>query len=86
MIGVDWRVPIQDARARIGSDFAVQGNPDPVLLFAPWEVLERRTREILDAVMDTPGFIFNLGRGLVHNNPTVEVETLRRLTEFIHTY
>lgn len=86
VIGVDWRVPIQDARERIGYNFPVQGNLDPVLLFAPWEALERRTREILDAAMDKPGFIFNLGHGVVHNNPSVEIATLQKLTEFVHTY
>lgn len=86
VIGVDWRVPIQDARRRIGLEYAVQGNLDPVLLFAPWSVLERHARDVVDAALDTPGFIFNLGHGVVHNNPPVEVETLRRLTEFVHTY
>ncbi|QSO52527.1 uroporphyrinogen decarboxylase [Alicyclobacillus curvatus] len=86
VIGVDWRVPIQDARQRIGYNFAVQGNLDPILLFAPWEALQRRTREILDAAMDKPGFIFNLGHGVTHNDPPVDVDTLRRLTEFVHEY
>ncbi|KPV42336.1 uroporphyrinogen decarboxylase [Alicyclobacillus ferrooxydans] len=86
VIGVDWRVPIRSARERIGYEFPVQGNLDPILLFAPWEALERRTREILDESMDKPGFIFNLGHGVTHNDPPVAVETLQRLTEFIHNY
>lgn len=86
VIGVDWRVPLPVARQRIGSNLAVQGNLDPILLFAPWPVLERRAREILDEGMQQPGFIFNLGHGVTHNQPTVEVETLRRLTELVHEY
>lgn len=86
VIGVDWRVPIQAARARIGDHFAVQGNLDPILLFAPWDILEQRTREILDVAMERPGFIFNLGHGVTHNDPPVAVDTLRRLTKFVHEY
>jgi uroporphyrinogen decarboxylase len=87
VIGVDWRVPIASARERIGYDFALQGNLDPAMLFAPWPEIERRTKAILDeGIASGNGFIFNLGHGVIHNNPTVEVETLRRLTEFVHEY
>lgn len=86
VIGVDWRVPLPAARDRIGPDLAVQGNLDPILLFAPWPVIERRAREILDEGMQHPGFVFNLGHGVTHNQPTVEVDTLRRLTAFVHDY
>jgi uroporphyrinogen decarboxylase len=86
VIGVDWKVPIPAARERIGRNFAIQGNLDPAMLFAPWPEIERRTRTILDDGMADDGFIFNLGHGVIHHQPTVEVETLRRLTEFIHEY
>lgn len=86
VIGVDWRVPIDAARQRIGGDFTIQGNIDPAMLFAPWPEIERRTRTILDAGMAHDGFIFNLGHGVIHHNPTVEVETLRKLTAFVHEY
>jgi uroporphyrinogen decarboxylase len=86
VIGIDWRVPIPTAREKIGGDFALQGNLDPALLLAPWPVLEDKARKILDAGMAREGFIFNLGHGVIHTNPPVEIETLRRLTEFVHDY
>jgi uroporphyrinogen decarboxylase len=83
VIGVDWRISIQEARHRVGPSFAIQGNLDPALLLAPWEVIEERVREILDQGMKTPGYIFNLGHGVF---PEVRVDTLQRLTEFVHAY
>jgi uroporphyrinogen decarboxylase len=86
VVSIDWRVPIPEARKRLGSHIAIQGNLDPVLLFAPWQELERRARAVVDAGIAGPGFIFNLGHGVVHNNPTIETATLARLTEFVHEY
>lgn len=83
VIGVDWRIPLAEARKRVGERYALQGNLDPALLFAPWEVLQKRAEEILEEGMEQPGFIFNLGHGVF---PEVRVETLQRLTEFVHTY
>jgi uroporphyrinogen decarboxylase len=83
VIGIDWRISIPEARNRVGSSFAIQGNLDPAILLAPWEVIEERAKEILDQGMEKPGFIFNLGHGVF---PEVRVETLQRLTEFVHTY
>ncbi|MFC4769638.1 uroporphyrinogen decarboxylase [Effusibacillus consociatus] len=83
VIGVDWRVPLDSARARVGSDFALQGNLDPALLLAPWDVIERNAKEILDMGMAQPGYIFNLGHGVF---PEVKGETLQKLTEFVHQY
>jgi len=86
VVGVDYRVPLRDARQRVGLNMALQGNLDSAILFAPWSEIERRTREILDEGLDTPGFIFNLGQSLIHNNPPVDVGTLQRLTQFVHDY
>ncbi|MEB6550368.1 uroporphyrinogen decarboxylase [Heyndrickxia sporothermodurans] len=82
VVGLDWRLPIQEARQK-GITKAVQGNLDPALLLAPWEVLEEKTKSILDQGMKTPGYIFNLGHGVF---PQVNPETLKRLTSFIHEY
>ncbi|WP_078552640.1 uroporphyrinogen decarboxylase [Bacillus alkalicellulosilyticus] len=82
VIGLDWRMPIREARAK-GVSKTVQGNLDPAILLAPWDVIEGRTKEILDAGMETPGFIFNLGHGVF---PEVNPDTLRRLTAFVHEY
>jgi uroporphyrinogen decarboxylase len=59
------------------------GNLDPALLLAPWDVLQEKTKAILDQGMDKPGYIFNLGHGVF---PQVDPDTLKRLTSFIHEY
>lgn len=82
VVGLDWRLPIKEARAK-GITKTVQGNLDPALLLAPWPVIEEKAKEILDQGMETPGFIFNLGHGVF---PQVKVETLQQLTKFVHEY
>ncbi|MCL6592953.1 MAG: uroporphyrinogen decarboxylase [Alicyclobacillus sp.] len=86
VIGLDWRVPVAAARRRTAGRVALQGNLDPAMLLAPWPQIERRARTILDAGLVCDGFIFNLGHGVVHHQPPVAVETLQRLTEFVHEY
>lgn len=83
VIGVDWRVPLQAARQRIGPEFAVQGNLDPATLLAPWQVLKTKAQAVLDAAQRQPGHVFNLGHGVIRTTP---VENLQRLTEWIHEY
>ncbi|HET7658463.1 MAG TPA: uroporphyrinogen decarboxylase [Bacillales bacterium] len=82
VLGLDWRMTIQSARQN-GVEKALQGNLDPSLLLAPWEMIERKTKEILDQGIEQPGFIFNLGHGVF---PQVKAETLKRLTHFVHEY
>ncbi|MCJ8005913.1 uroporphyrinogen decarboxylase [Lederbergia wuyishanensis] len=82
VVGLDWRLPIADAR-KIGVTKAVQGNLDPAVLIANWESVEERAKEIIDQGIQTPGFIFNLGHGVF---PDVNPEMLKRLTSFIHEY
>lgn len=82
VVGLDWRLPISEAR-KIGITKTIQGNLDPAILLAPWDVIEKRVIEILDQGMAQPGYIFNLGHGVF---PDVKVETLQRLTKFIHDY
>lgn len=82
VIGLDWRITIDEARNR-GVKKTVQGNLDPAILLAPWEVIEQRAKEILDQGMKTPGYIFNLGHGVF---PEINPETLKRLTAFVHEY
>jgi uroporphyrinogen decarboxylase len=82
VVGLDWRLPIEEARAR-GIQKAVQGNLDPSILLAPWEVIEERTKAILDQGMKQPGYVFNLGHGVF---PQVQPETLKRLAAFVHEY
>ncbi|KYD32283.1 uroporphyrinogen decarboxylase [Parageobacillus toebii] len=82
VIGLDWRLSIREARER-GITKALQGNLDPAVLLAPWEVIEKRVKQILDEGMEQPGYIFNLGHGIF---PEIQPETLKRLTAFIHDY
>ncbi|EKN70509.1 uroporphyrinogen decarboxylase [Schinkia azotoformans] len=82
VVGLDWRLPIAEAR-KMGITKTVQGNLDPALLLAPWNVIEEKAKEILDQGMAHPGYIFNLGHGVF---PDVQVETLKKLTTFIHEY
>ena len=81
VVGVDYRVSLTDAVARLGDRYAVQGNLDPALLFAPWEVLERRVREIVEEGRHAPGHIFNLGHGVL---PDVDPDVLTRVTALVH--
>lgn len=83
VLGVDWRVPLDEAWARLGHDVAVQGNLDPSVLFAPWPEIERRAIEVLDRAAGRPGHIFNLGHGIMTETP---VENVRRLAELVHSY
>ncbi|MFB9761092.1 uroporphyrinogen decarboxylase [Ectobacillus funiculus] len=82
VVGLDWRLSIEEARAR-GIQKAVQGNLEPAILLCPWDVIEERVKAILDQGMKQPGYVFNLGHGVF---PEVKPETLQRLTKFIHEY
>ncbi|MFP3122208.1 uroporphyrinogen decarboxylase [Ectobacillus funiculus] len=82
VVGLDWRLPIEEARAR-GIQKAVQGNLEPAILLCPWDVIEERVKAILDQGMKQPGYVFNLGHGVF---PEVKPETLQRLTKFVHEY
>ncbi|EZP78706.1 uroporphyrinogen decarboxylase [Parageobacillus genomosp. 1] len=82
VIGLDWRLSIREARKK-GITKALQGNLDPAVLLAPWEVIEKRVKQILDEGMEQPGYIFNLGHGIF---PDIQPETLKRLTAFVHDY
>ncbi|WP_460705136.1 uroporphyrinogen decarboxylase [Luteococcus sediminum] len=81
VVGVDWRTPLDVASRRIGPDKAVQGNLDPALLLAPWEVLAERVREVIRAGAKAPGHIFNLGHGVP---PTTDPGVLTRIVELVH--
>lgn len=82
VVGLDWRLPIADAR-KLGITKAVQGNLDPAVLISSWDAIEERAKEIIDQGIEKPGFIFNLGHGVF---PEVKPETLKKLTSFIHEY
>jgi uroporphyrinogen decarboxylase len=76
VIGLDWRVDLAQAWSRLGPEVAVQGNLDPVALFADIPEIKRRAREILDRADGRPGHIFNLGHGILPETPVDHVIAL----------
>lgn len=81
VVSVDWRIRLDKAWQEIGDDKAIQGNLDPLLLFAPWREVQVNTDEILAQAGGRPGHIFNLGHGILPGTP---VETVRRLADYVH--
>ena len=81
VVGVDWRVPIDEAWDRIGPELGIQGNLDPAVLFAPWESVEREALDVLNRAGGRRGHIFNLGHGILPETP---VENVERLVELVH--
>jgi uroporphyrinogen decarboxylase len=79
VIGLDWREPLDVGWRSVGHGHAVQGNLDPITLFAPPEVLELRVKEILRAAAGRPGHIFNLGHGIVPGTPVENVQAVVRM-------
>lgn len=81
VIGIDWRINIDEAWQRIGYDKAIQGNLDPITLFGPIECIEERVKDILERAGEHPGHIFNLGHGIHKDTP---VEHAQALVEAVH--
>ncbi|HEY7144564.1 MAG TPA: uroporphyrinogen decarboxylase [Streptosporangiaceae bacterium] len=81
VVGVDWRVPLDEAVRRVEPGKALQGNLDPAVLLAPWEVIEQRARGVLEAGQTAAGHVFNLGHGVL---PETDPDVLARLTDLVH--
>jgi uroporphyrinogen decarboxylase len=81
VVGVDWHTPLDAASARLGPTYAVQGNLDPCVLFAPWPVIETEVRRVLREGSAAPGHIFNLGHGVL---PQTDPELLTRVVALVH--
>lgn len=81
VLGLDWRVDLDEGWKRVGADFAVQGNLDPVALFAPRDELRVRVQRILAQAAGRPGHIFNLGHGILPETP---VDNVRALVDMVH--
>jgi uroporphyrinogen decarboxylase len=81
VVGVDWRVPLDDAARRVAPGTALQGNLDPAALLAPWEVVRERARDVVVRGRVAEGHIFNLGHGVL---PETDPDILARLTDFVH--
>jgi uroporphyrinogen decarboxylase len=82
VVGVDWRVPLDVAAGRLGPNPVVQGNLDPALLLAPWEVIEPEVRRVVAQGRAATGHIFNLGHGVL---PDTDPDQLTRVVELIHS-
>ena len=80
VIGLDWRIPLDEGWAAVGSDKAVQGNLDPAALLGPWEHVERAAGDVLDRAAGRPGHIFNLGHGVL---PATDPDVLTRLAGYV---
>ena len=83
VIGLDWRVPLDEGWQTLGMQGSVQGNLDPVLLFAEWKEIKTRAEDILKRAQGRPGHIFNLGHGILPETP---VENVKALAEFVQEY
>ena len=83
VIGLDWRVPLNIGRQAVGAGCAVQGNLDPIALFAPQPVLRAHVEEVLRQAGGMPGHIFNVGHGIVPGTP---VENLQRVVQYVREF
>ena len=83
VVGVDWRIAMDDAWQIIGAGKGIQGNLDPIALMAPWSVLSQKTKEVLDAVDSRPGHIFNLGHGILPSTPE---DSVKAVADLVHEY
>jgi uroporphyrinogen decarboxylase len=81
VVGVDWRVPLDDAVRRVEAGKALQGNLDPAILLAPWEVAAARAREVLTQGRTAEGHVFNLGHGVL---PSTDPGVLAALADLVH--
>jgi uroporphyrinogen decarboxylase len=83
VMGLDWRTPLDWGWEQLGPDVGVQGNLDPVALFAPRPELERQVRAILEQAAGRPGHIFNLGHGLLPETP---VDNVKAVVALVHEF
>ncbi|MGW3197697.1 uroporphyrinogen decarboxylase [Streptomyces sp. NPDC001118] len=82
VVGVDWRVPLDEAARRVGPGKALQGNLDPTVLFTDKNTVEAKAQEVLDAAAGLEGHVFNLGHGVM---PNTDPDALTRLVDYVHT-
>lgn len=83
VLGLDWRIPLDDGWKLLGNDVAVQGNLDPTILFAPLPEIKKRVLDILDRAKGQPGHIFNLGHGILQNTP---VDNVKAVVDMVHEF
>jgi uroporphyrinogen decarboxylase len=83
VLGLDWRIPLDDGWRLLQNKGAVQGNLDPVLLFADWKELQSRAKDILKRAGGRAGHIFNLGHGILPETP---VDNVKKLCKFVQEH
>jgi uroporphyrinogen decarboxylase len=81
VMGVDWRIPLDEAERRLGGGVPLQGNIDPALLAAPWSVLEAHVRDVVERGKSAPSHVVNLGHGVP---PDTDPDVLTRIVELVH--
>src|ERR1035441_5977396 len=81
VVGVDWRIPLDEAVRRVEPGKALQGNLDPAILLAPWEVIEERAKDVVARGRTAEGHVFNLGHGVL---PETDPAMLARLADLVH--
>ncbi len=82
VVSVDWRMPLDEAWAAVGTDLGIQGNLDPGVCLAPFDVVAEHARDVLRRAAGRPGHVFNLGHGVL---PETEADTLARLVELVRS-
>ena len=83
VIGLDWRIPLDGAWRSLNFQGAIQGNLDPVVLFADWKLLRQRAEDVLRRAAGRPGHVFNLGHGILPDTP---VDNVKRLCRFVQEH
>jgi uroporphyrinogen decarboxylase len=83
VLGLDWRIPLDEGWDLVGPDVAIQGNLDPALLFAPLPEIKKRVHDILRRAGGRPGHIFNLGHGILQHTP---VENVKAVVDMVHEF
>jgi uroporphyrinogen decarboxylase len=83
VLGVDWRIPLDEAWKRIGFNIPIQGNLDPLAMLAPQDVLKAKVESVLQKAGGRPGHIFNLGHGFLPQTP---VENVEAVVNWVHNF
>jgi uroporphyrinogen decarboxylase len=81
VLGLDWRIPLDEGWALVGDDRGVQGNLDPAVLLGPWERIEAEALDVLARAAGRPGHIFNLGHGVLPGTDPAKLSELARLVQ-----
>jgi len=83
VIGIDWKEEMDKAWAKVGPQHAVQGNLDPIAVYAPEDVMREKVHDVLRRTEGRPGHIFNLGHGCM---PSMQISALQKVVEMVHSY